>query len=427
MGKIEEAKSVYKEIEIPAELSQRVNSTIEKYRIVYENQKKQQGGKSYRQWIIPGTAAAAAIVFVAGLNTSSAFAAAAGRIPVIGSVAKVLTFRSYDSADEDKTVHESVPGVVIESATVEEKAFTEEINAKIQEKCDSYLDGAIERVKEYKEAFLATGGTEQEFEEKNIVIEVDYEIKSQTDEVLSFVVEGTENWVAAYAMTDYYNLDLSNLEYLTLKDVLGEDYVTIANQSIKEQIQQREAADSNAVFWTEAEGGFVSVNEDTQFYVNEAGIPVIVFDKYEVAPGAMGRVEFPIALSGQSPNATEQNTADGAGVQLSDGSTDVSDEYRAFAEQIQDAFENEDLEALAKLVAYPVYIGIGDGIIVENKTEILELKPKEVFTPDIKKSIAEADLNHLEMFQSGVTIGEKGSVTFNETEEGTYQITGINY
>ena len=32
--------------------------------------------------------------------------------------------------------------------------------------------------------------------------------------------------------------------------------------------------------------------EDTRVYINEAGNPVIVFDKYEIAPGCMGSPEF---------------------------------------------------------------------------------------------------------------------------------------
>lgn len=39
---------------------------------------------------------------------------------------------------------------------------------------------------------------------------------------------------------------------------------------------------------------FGSIRSDIDFYINEAGNPVIVFDKYEVAPGFMGRPEFEI-------------------------------------------------------------------------------------------------------------------------------------
>ena len=46
-------------------------------------------------------AAAAVLVFTAALNTNTAFAESAGSLPVIGAVARVLTFRSYETETED--------------------------------------------------------------------------------------------------------------------------------------------------------------------------------------------------------------------------------------------------------------------------------------------------------------------------------------
>ena len=54
------------------------------------------------------------------------------------------------------------------------------------------------------------------------------------------------------------------------------------------------AAEDPAVYFAADQGGFTTVDETTQFYLNEAGDPVVVFPPYTVAPGAMGYVEFPI-------------------------------------------------------------------------------------------------------------------------------------
>lgn len=288
MGKIEDVKTIYDNIEIPDELRERVMTTVKNQRILHQHSKKK--NRHYMRWGTYGVAAAAAALVI-GLNTSSAFAAAAGNVPVFGKVVEVLTFRNYET-DVDKTVLGEIPGVSIEMPTVEEAAFTEEVNAKIKEACDAYVKGAIQRVEEYKEAFIATGGSEEEFAEHNIVITVDYEIKAQSEEVLSFVVNGTENWASAYAMSEYYNLDLKNLTYLTLEDVLGEDYIEIANNAIRSQIAQQET--EGIIYWTEAEGGFSTIDAETKFYINEAGLPVVVFEKYEIAPGAAGSPEFVI-------------------------------------------------------------------------------------------------------------------------------------
>lgn len=49
------------------------------------------------------------------------------------------------------------------------------------------------------------------------------------------------------------------------------------------------------MFFSADEGGFTTVDESTQFYLNEAGNPVVVFPRYAVAPGYLGAVEFEIA------------------------------------------------------------------------------------------------------------------------------------
>lgn len=51
------------------------------------------------------------ICFITALNTNEAFAATAGRLPVIGAVSRVLTFRNYDTADEEKEIHMEIPQI----------------------------------------------------------------------------------------------------------------------------------------------------------------------------------------------------------------------------------------------------------------------------------------------------------------------------
>ena len=48
------------------------------------------------------------------------------------------------------------------------------------------------------------------------------------------------------------------------------------------------------LYFTQEDGGFRSIQEDQGFYVNERGNVVVVFLKYEIAPGYMGTQEFEI-------------------------------------------------------------------------------------------------------------------------------------
>lgn len=120
---------------------------------------------------------------------------------------------------------------------------------------------------------------------------MDYEIKSQTDTTVSFVVESYVSIASAYQEQFFYNLDLAADRELTLRDVLGENWAALCNDSIRAQMA---AAEDPSVYFSEEEGGFSSVDESTGFYLNQAGNAVVVFPRAAVAIGAMGVVEFEI-------------------------------------------------------------------------------------------------------------------------------------
>ena len=63
-----------------------------------------------------------------------------------------------------------------------------------------------------------------------------------------------------------------------------------AEQNIRDQIKQREEETGMDYFDDEWKG----LDENTKFYVNDIGNPVIVFERYEIAPGALGQQEFEI-------------------------------------------------------------------------------------------------------------------------------------
>jgi hypothetical protein len=293
MKEIEEAKKIYESIEIPPELNSVVLDTIKKSK---ESKVIPMKKKRY----LKETACAAAVLllgFMTLLNTNEAFAASIQGLPVLGTIAKILTVRSYEKTDEDKTVSVKVPEVQpieTDSEAVDEDKFIADINAKINKIVNNYVTESEARIQEYKEAFIATGGTEEEFTAKNIKVDVQYDIKSETDTTVSFVITANENWSSAYGIQTYYNLDLKNNKNITLKDLLGENYITLVNESIKKQMEERMKADSDITYFGDDMDGFKTINEDTNFYINIKGNPVICFKKYEIAPGFMGIQEFEI-------------------------------------------------------------------------------------------------------------------------------------
>lgn len=230
-------------------------------------------------------------------NTSEAFAATAKQLPIIGAVSKVLTFRNYDTADGEKEIHVEIPEIQEESGNETSERLAADVNREIEKIMEEYKAGAEKRIAEYKEAFLATGGTEAEFAEKGIKVDAGYEVKYETEDILSLEVTANENWTSAYGIRYYYNLDLKNGKKITLKDLLGPDYVNRANESIHAQMKERMAQNPDLAYWDGSNGidGFSTVDETTKFYIGRSGNPVIVFDKYEIAPGAFGAQKFEVA------------------------------------------------------------------------------------------------------------------------------------
>lgn len=319
MNEFKEAKKRYEAIEIPAELSGRVQEAIkmsgdqrkkldQEEFVGVKNKSKSMSKEMTRRGnfmkknnIALKAAACVAIVVVGGftvaLNSSETFAATVSQLPVIESIAQVLTFRDYSYKDTEKEVTVEVPQIVTgeesSSSNVQEKNdYIEQINQMIQEKVEAYVKMAEENIADYKEAFLATGGTEEEFTSKEIKVDVSYDVKFETEDMVSFVLTANENWSSAYNVNYYYNLNLKDGKDITLKDLLGKDYIQLANKQILAQMEERMEADENVSYFGEDMDGFQTISDTTNFYINEAGNPVVVFAKYEIAPGFMGAQEF---------------------------------------------------------------------------------------------------------------------------------------
>jgi hypothetical protein len=275
MKKLEEARRAYESTPIPEELSSRVEEGIRQGRSA-----RQRRQRLRRRWF---SAAACLMLLIAGLNVSPTVAQAAAEVPVIGGLFRVLTFVSYDKTEDDINYSVTVPEVDAESA------LAETVNKAIQEKVDQHLAKAQQDWEAYREAFFATGGTEEQWAGRQMDVIVDYEIKFRSDTEVSFVVTMAEGWVSAMEERTCYNLNLTENREITLEDLLGENWAEISTAAIQRQIDEEPQK-----YFAPEDGGFTAVDENTAFYIREDGVPVALFAKYEIAPGSTGFPEFPL-------------------------------------------------------------------------------------------------------------------------------------
>lgn len=289
-NKFKKAKKRFESIEIPEELNEMVNKTIKDNNNEtnsYNNQYKKKN--KIKTALIAGLVAGS--VFVVGLNTSGTFAKIVYAAPIIGSIAKVLTFVDYSYSNDVVEGKVSVPKV----EGLADKEFEAKINSQIEEKMNIALEKAEERAEEYKKAYIETGGTKEEYEKKKINLKVDYQMKAVHDDLLSFVITSSESLAAVYAEYTYYNINLETDEIITLESVFGADYRDIITANVLKQIEEQKS-DKRKIYFDDSNliQGLEKIREDIDFYINENRNVVVVFDKYEIAPGSMGRIEFEI-------------------------------------------------------------------------------------------------------------------------------------
>lgn len=283
MSILKKCKKIYDSIEIPKELDYVVNRAIHQ-----EEVKKKSNITVYMKWIT-ATAATTFSLFVILLNTNATFAKSMEEKPVISSIAKVFTVREYKEETNTELIEVRVPAI----QNTGNSDLENRVNSEISKKVNELLDEAKNRAKEYQEAIVETGGNLDDY--GPMLIEINYEITYQDNNLISFIITKSENMFSAYTEQYFYNINIQNGKELNLKEVLGDNYKEIVDKEVKKQIKERKKADKNNIYFAEDEGGFSGIeNEYQDFYIDENKKVTIVFQKYEIAPGYMGIQSFEI-------------------------------------------------------------------------------------------------------------------------------------
>ena len=139
------------------------------------------------------------------------------------------------------------------------------------------------------------------------------------------------------------------------------------------------------------------------------------------------------ADSGQTEeeSGAQEGTEGGAEGQLYEDNFAVDEDAVVdFGEKIQEAVAAKDMEALADLTAFPVYVGLPDTDgVVETREDFLALGAERVLTDELTASVAEAKLDGQQPSMAGFVVADESgrpSIIFGVVE-GRLAITGINY
>ena len=280
--KLEKLKREYMNIPIPEELDFVVRKALKESEVNRMSKKSHMNGIR----IAAASVAAAFTVLIVGANTSQVFAATLSKVPVVGSIVKVLTFREYAVNEGTFNADIKVPAI----QGTENKTLENSLNEKYLEEGKSLYEGFNADMEELKK----NGGG-------HLGADSGYEVKTDTDRILS-IGRYTVNTVGSSSTTMKYDtIDKKNEVLITLPSLFKDDsYIDIISENIKKQMVEQNKADSDQYYWVEGIEQdssmelFEKIAKDQNFYINPEGKLVISFDKYEVAPGYMGVVEFVI-------------------------------------------------------------------------------------------------------------------------------------
>ena len=146
----------------------------------------------------------------------------------------------------------------------------------------------------------------------------------------------------------------------------------------------------------------------------------------ETPEGAQQDAQQESASDEAAAESAAQESRTGAGYE--DNFAVDSKAAKEFAQKIQAAAADKDLEALAALMAFPVYVGLPDAKTVESREDFLALGAETVFTEGLLESLANADVENLNPSMAGFSLSGGGTANINfGVRDGVLAINGINY
>lgn len=244
---------------------------------------KEAGFKETLRWGGAWKPALATLAVLLALpNVNPVVAHAMYEIPLVGKFFEVVTIRNYEYQDATHEADIKVPEVVAEDGMAE---AVNELNID----SSTFVDQII---CEFEENF--SEGSHQ-------ATYVDYEVICDTEDWFTLRILVSEVEASSDEYYKYYHIDKTTGELVELGDLFVDDKCLDAiSENIREQMKAQMEADEEEMtfYWIESEfeeeRDCYKIAADQNFYFNEAGEIVIVYNKYDVAPGYMGCPEFAV-------------------------------------------------------------------------------------------------------------------------------------
>lgn len=274
MKDIGRLKKQHEETDIPDELEHVVKQAIQQGKAARKKR------SMLKNWAL--STAAAAALFVGGINASPVIAQAAADIPVLGSIVKVLTVQTLKVDEEKFQANLETPAI----EGLENEQLQHMLNEKYIEENKAQFaqfEKEMAELKQQGSGYISTDSG--------------YEVLTDTDQLLSIVRYETQTAASASTVLKHDTIDKQRSILITLPSLFTDRrYIDAITAYINEEMQQRMAQDENiSYFLLGGEDAVLNaIDAEQDFYITADHKLVISFNEYEVAPGSMGTPEFEI-------------------------------------------------------------------------------------------------------------------------------------
>jgi hypothetical protein len=280
---LEQLKKEYTDIPIPSELDFVVKKAFKKNGVNINERRNRFKSVS----ILAASIVIAMVLLTVGVNTSPIFAETLSKVPVVGNIIKVLTFKVFIVDEANFQASIKVP----EIQGLENKDLQNSLNQKYFEENKKLYEQFIKDIEDVKA--LGDG---------HMGVDTGYQIKTDNDLILSIGRYFVNTAGSSSTTFQYDTIDKQKQILITLPSLFkDESYIEIISQNIKEQMLHRIQTEEGNIYWVEggnsdipASEYFKTIAKDQSFYITDSGKLIISFNKYDVSPGYMGNPEFEI-------------------------------------------------------------------------------------------------------------------------------------
>ena len=240
------------------------------------------GKKHHHARKIASLAAGILLFFLVVLpNISVSYAQALEKIPVVGDLVQVLCIRTYTRDENQHHLEAQVPSV----NDAQNPQASELINKNVNELTSLVIQ------KFYQEVDFSQGNGVGSFH-------INYEVLENSPEWFTLKLNVDEARGSTDSYVRYYHIDRTKGIYVQFSDLIEKKNFPNLRKMILDQMEEQMQADPSLVFLrdsNQSEESFAQLDEDQSFYFTSSGDMVIVYDRYEVAPGYMGCPEFTLS------------------------------------------------------------------------------------------------------------------------------------